>query len=70
MERIRPNPALVEEILERILDRGIVLDGLSSLAAVSRKRGSSIHATAYCPVEDKPQSSSAVLFPPRKRDRA
>ena len=69
MDRLCPNPALIDEILERILDRGMVLDGLSSLAAVSSKRKEPIRATAYCSIEDEPALSTAVLFPPRKRDR-
>ena len=69
MESIRPSPALYDEILERILDRGIVLDGLSSLAAASSKIGRSLHATVYCPVENEPEPAACVLFPPRVRDR-
>lgn len=69
MERVRPNPALYDDILERILDRGVILDGLSSLAAVSSRLGRSIHATAYCPLADNKETPTVVLTPPRKRDR-
>ena len=59
-----------EEILERILDRGMVLDGLSSLAALSASTSRTIRATAFCSLEDeKPKMPSSVLCPPRKRDR-
>ena len=69
MERADPSPALYEEVLERILDRGIILDGLSSLAALSSKLDPTIRATAYCPLEKAQTTPTAVICPPRKRDR-
>ncbi len=55
-----------EEVLERILDRGIVLDGCSHLAAMGEDPG--MHAEA---VSDQPARLMpvAVLCPPRSRDR-
>ncbi len=69
MERSRPGPALYEEVLERILDRGVILDGMSSLAVLSSTLNCSIRVTAYCPLEDKLETPSVVLCPPRKRHR-
>ena len=71
MDILRATVPSYEEVLERILDRGIVLDGLSSLAALSKKLDRRrLHVTAYCPLEGGPEKPSAVRFPPRKRQRA
>lgn len=55
-----------EEVLERILDRGIVVDGSSHLAAIAEHLA--MHAEA---IPDLPERLTpvAVLCPPRSRER-
>ncbi len=70
VDLLRTTVVTYEEVLERILDRGLILDGLSSLAALSNTNGDPLRATAFCSLEDKRKSTpSLVLVPPRKRDR-
>ena len=57
-----------EEILERILDRGIVLDGLSHLAAPASNPG--INAAALPDDSLKRATPMSLLCPPRERDRS
>ncbi len=56
-----------EEVLERILDRGMVLDGLSFLAAVTDSEPLSVEVDRVAP--DSEQVPAAVIAPPRIRDR-
>ena len=70
MYKLRLSTPPYRDVLERILDRGIVLDGLSSLAALSSVRRQPLRAVALCSLDDlEPKIPSAVLCPPRKRQR-
>ena len=47
-----PGIQFTDEILERILDRGMVLDGMSQLVALASGRSESILlASPYCPFD-------------------
>lgn len=70
MYELRQSAPSYRDVLERVLDRGIVLDGLSSLAALSSVHHQSLRVTALCSLDDRElKTPSAVLCPPRKRDR-
>lgn len=56
-----------DEVLERVLDRGIILDGMSQLAALASH--STVRAEAV--LDNAPQRSTpmSLLCPPRQHDR-
>jgi len=56
-----------EEVLERILDHGMVLDGMSHIAALSNN--SPISAQAKSEDRSRQENPTAVVSPPRARDR-
>ena len=61
------NTQLYEELLERIVDRGMVLDGMSRLAALGTSAVLSAHTS--CDEPDNRRVPDCLMWPPRSRNR-
>jgi hypothetical protein len=46
-----------QEVLERVLEGGLAVDGLSHLEAVDNSAGSKLTVHLYCSLEDKPKAA-------------
>lgn len=56
-----------DDLLERIVDRGMVLDGLSHLAAITDSADLSAHTSSEEP--DRSMPAAGTMWRPRARSR-